>query len=173
VTYTTAHCNTRFLTHWSRPRIEPMSSRMLVCYVNCWATTGTPKFSSIPWLISFSINNLLNSGNQLNSTWFMLSAPQPRNCLKAVNWRNQRAHIICFPSFRNHCPPLSDVHCFKKKKTVILYGSSVFWSFLLGKLNPSYSNLGRNKILCVRITFVKRNTFLRSHCFHSDFNLFS
>ena len=30
------------LTHWARPGIEPLSSWMLVRFVNCWATTGTP-----------------------------------------------------------------------------------------------------------------------------------
>ena len=36
--------NARSLTHWARPGIEPASSWMLVRFVNCWATTGTPKF---------------------------------------------------------------------------------------------------------------------------------
>ena len=34
VTYTTAHGNTRSLTHWSRPGIEPASSWMLVRFVS-------------------------------------------------------------------------------------------------------------------------------------------
>ena len=33
VTYTTAHGNARFLTHWARPGIEPASSWMLVRFV--------------------------------------------------------------------------------------------------------------------------------------------
>ena len=32
------------LTHWARPGIEPAFSWMLVRFVNCWATTGTPFF---------------------------------------------------------------------------------------------------------------------------------
>ena len=39
-TYTTAHSNTRSLTHWLRPRIEPESSWILVGLINCWATKG-------------------------------------------------------------------------------------------------------------------------------------
>ena len=46
VTYTTAHGNAASLTHWARPEIEPTSSWMLVRFVNCWATTGTPQVSS-------------------------------------------------------------------------------------------------------------------------------
>ena len=42
-TYTTAHGNTRSLTHWVRPGIEPVSSRILVRFINCWATTTTPE----------------------------------------------------------------------------------------------------------------------------------
>ena len=32
--------NTGSLTHWARPGIKPPSSRMLVGFINCWATTG-------------------------------------------------------------------------------------------------------------------------------------
>ena len=42
-TYTTAHGNAGSLTHWARPGIEPASSRFLVGFINCWATTRTPK----------------------------------------------------------------------------------------------------------------------------------
>jgi len=41
-TYTTAHSNTKSLTHWARPGIEPASSWMLVRFINRWAMTGTP-----------------------------------------------------------------------------------------------------------------------------------
>ena len=36
------HSNARSLTHWVRPGIEPVSSWMLVGFINHWATTGTP-----------------------------------------------------------------------------------------------------------------------------------
>ena len=41
-TYTTAHGNSRSLTHWVRPGIEPMASWMLVRFVNHWAMIRTP-----------------------------------------------------------------------------------------------------------------------------------
>ena len=44
-TYITAHSNVRSLTHWARPGIESVSSRMLVRFVNLWATIGTPTLS--------------------------------------------------------------------------------------------------------------------------------
>ena len=37
-----SHSNTGSLTHWVRPGIKPPSSWMLVGFVNCWATMGTP-----------------------------------------------------------------------------------------------------------------------------------
>ena len=43
-TYTTAHGNTRSLTHGARPGIKPSYSWILVRFVTCWATMGTP-----PW----------------------------------------------------------------------------------------------------------------------------
>ena len=43
VTYVTACGNTRSLTQWVRPGIEPASSWMIVGFSTCWATTGTPK----------------------------------------------------------------------------------------------------------------------------------
>ena len=38
-----SHSNTGPLTHWVRPGIEPASSWILVRFVNCWATKGTPR----------------------------------------------------------------------------------------------------------------------------------
>ena len=40
-TCTIAHSNTRSLTHWARPGIEPVSSWILVRFVTLWATRGT------------------------------------------------------------------------------------------------------------------------------------
>ena len=44
LTCTTVHGNTRSLTHWVRPRIEPSSSQILIRFINCCATMGTPVF---------------------------------------------------------------------------------------------------------------------------------
>ena len=43
-THTTAHCNAGSLTHWVRPGFEPLSSWLLVRFVNHWATMRTPGF---------------------------------------------------------------------------------------------------------------------------------
>ena len=40
--YTTSHSNTRSLTHWAKPGIEPTPSSVLVRFITCWATIGTP-----------------------------------------------------------------------------------------------------------------------------------
>ena len=41
-TYTTACSNTRPLTHWARPEIKPTSLWILVRFLTCQATAGTP-----------------------------------------------------------------------------------------------------------------------------------
>ena len=43
VTYTTVHGISGLLTHLARPGIEPVSSWILVGFVNHWAMTETPK----------------------------------------------------------------------------------------------------------------------------------
>ena len=43
--HTTAHSNARSLTHWERPGIEPAFLWILVGFINCWATKGTPTTS--------------------------------------------------------------------------------------------------------------------------------
>ena len=42
VAYTTAHSNTRSLTQWAKPGIEPASSWILVGFINCWAMKSIP-----------------------------------------------------------------------------------------------------------------------------------
>ena len=44
----TTHGNTRSLTHWARPGIEPASLWTLLSFVNCWARTGTPRRPFLP-----------------------------------------------------------------------------------------------------------------------------
>ena len=50
VTYTTAHGNARPLTRWSRPGIKPVSSWILVGFINHWAIMGIPKKININFL---------------------------------------------------------------------------------------------------------------------------
>ena len=52
VTYTTARGKPGSLTHRVRPGIEPVTSWLLVRFINHWATTGTPGFNTI--LTTFS-----------------------------------------------------------------------------------------------------------------------
>ena len=72
-TYPTAHSNAESLTHCVRPGIEPTSSWILVGFVTCWATTGTPFFSF--YGCTCGIWKILDWGsNQSCSCW---PAPQP------------------------------------------------------------------------------------------------
>ena len=41
--YTAACSNAGSLTHWVRPEIKPASSWILVGFLTCWATMGTPR----------------------------------------------------------------------------------------------------------------------------------
>ena len=41
--FITANSNSRSLTHWGRPGTEPESSWILLRFINCWATMGTPR----------------------------------------------------------------------------------------------------------------------------------
>ena len=60
MTYTTAHCIARSLTHWVRPGIKPATSWFLVGFVNHWATMGTP--SDVFLLPVHGLALRLNSG---------------------------------------------------------------------------------------------------------------
>ena len=51
VTYTTAHSNAGFLTHWATPGIEPANSWFLVRFVNHRAMTGTPTTQLFQWVL--------------------------------------------------------------------------------------------------------------------------
>lgn len=64
-----------------------------------------------PWAsLDFQLR-LLNSGRGLGSTWLPLWAQKPENSTVAGSYRNYRAHHICFPSSRDHCP-FPDSQCF-------------------------------------------------------------
>lgn len=51
---------------------------------------------------------------------FLLPALQTGHPLQAVSWGNCRAHLICFPSPRDHFPLLLDVQYFKTIASHIL-----------------------------------------------------
>ena len=59
VTYTTSCGNAGSLTHWTRPGIEPVSTWILVRFLNHWVTKGTPVFPCLLllkfWRILFKI----------------------------------------------------------------------------------------------------------------------
>ena len=56
VTYTTVCVNDRSLTHWVRPGIKSSSSWILVRFLTCWTTMGTPKSN---WLLLGWRNTIL------------------------------------------------------------------------------------------------------------------
>ena len=46
-----SHGNARSLTHWARPGMEAASSWILAGFVNHWATTGTPVYLHLCFLV--------------------------------------------------------------------------------------------------------------------------
>ena len=63
-----AHGNTGSLAHWARPGIKPMSSWILVGFVNLWAMTGTLKLS----LFLKTLTILMNTGEVCCEKFFNL-----------------------------------------------------------------------------------------------------
>lgn len=55
--------------------------------------------------------HLLNSESPPDSPWVFISATWYGDSLKAILWGKQKAHLICFPYFRNYCPSLPDLQC--------------------------------------------------------------
>ena len=76
-TYTTAHGNTRSITHWARPGMEPVSSWILVGFVNHWATTGTPK---------------LKFWAEIRSLTFFMTASMAHESSQAKGWIRAVSH---------------------------------------------------------------------------------
>lgn len=54
-------------------------------------------------------SSFLYSRTQPDSIQFPLLVQWPGNSLSAISWSNFRAHLICFSSFKDHGPSLSDV----------------------------------------------------------------
>ena len=96
--YTTTHGNTRSLTHWARPGIEPASSWILVGFVNCWAMEGTPHpyFLMIKGffpIAQISLRRLKNGTLPMSA----VSRVSRQNC----TW----AWVLCFtPWLASQCP---------------------------------------------------------------------
>ena len=69
-TYTTTFGNTRSLTHWARPGIEPASSWILGRFWICWNMTGTP--SPLPSLEPLPCCCLFRSGSNTTNELLLL-----------------------------------------------------------------------------------------------------
>ena len=97
VTYTTAHSNTRSLTHWASPAIEPTSSWMLVgC---CCTTRGTPTF---PGILISRLSSFLSGCcceiicQRLPFPWPLLGQPFPGVHGREHCWRGSGC-CLAFP----------------------------------------------------------------------------
>ena len=60
VTYTTAHCNARSLTHWAKPGIEPTSSWILVRFVST-----SPQREFLKYSFNLEIYHLVRKAKHL------------------------------------------------------------------------------------------------------------
>ena len=69
--YTRAHSNTRSLTHWVRPGIKPLSSWILVVFINHWATMGIPHFFKFCFIfIDIYLTNKMVRYLKCTTRWF-------------------------------------------------------------------------------------------------------
>lgn len=57
------------------------------------------------------------------------STPRVGNAIKAVSWGNFRIQLICFPSPRNHCLMLTNIHSSETTASYMLSSSVLFWLF--------------------------------------------
>ena len=72
VTYIIAHSNAGPLTHWASPGIKPMSSWILIGFINHWAMVGTSITNSLAPFLKLSIFSLLIS-NALCHIWSLFT----------------------------------------------------------------------------------------------------
>ena len=79
-TYTTGHDNAGSLTHWARPGIKPMSSRILVRFLNHWAPKQTPS------LLVALIHSSWWSLHRLGKTFCPLSRRSSLNRIMRTYW---------------------------------------------------------------------------------------
>ena len=117
-TYTTAHSNTRPLTHWARLGIEPTSSWMLIRFINRWAMMGTMfryiKSSRQSYEVGTKWSpfytkkprhrkvKTLRSGIQFEAVWpESISSFNHYNIIPLNYWKKEYAYS---PWFRRHPP---------------------------------------------------------------------
>ena len=81
MSYTTAHSNVGSLTHWARPGIKLISPWILVGFITCWATMGTPLSVSFLFL-SFFLTMLLARGSSQAR-----NEPVPQEWPKLLQWQ--------------------------------------------------------------------------------------
>ena len=84
VTYATAGSNTRSLTQWMRPGIEPTSSQRWVRFLICWATLGPPFWSFWTW--NHRIQKFLGSRKRKKKK--KKETKKYKNKKKKKNWNN-------------------------------------------------------------------------------------
>ena len=130
-----------FIFHTSMNSFSSLTAiftSMMVLFYGCIKFSGLFKdvnnrflmFSSIPWIISLSKNNLLNSGSHTSSAWSPSPPSQPPKSAEAVAGTLTGLSTFVFLSLRNRCPSLPDVHCFTDR--CFMYFIRV-WLFPLGR----------------------------------------
>ena len=75
-TYTTAHGNAGSSTYWAGPGTEPTSSRILLGFINRWATKGTPAntyFLFLLFCLFSTVDTLRLWGGMLLWFWCSIS----------------------------------------------------------------------------------------------------
>ena len=78
----TAHGNTRSLTHWAGLGIKPPYSWILGMFVNCWATTETPRKT----IFKFSIGKKFLSVSSYFEGFFQIKKFSCLHLMCISNW---------------------------------------------------------------------------------------
>lgn len=100
---------------------------LIPCRINC----------SQPDLLRFITASHLRGLQALHD--FSLPVLWTGNSLKSVSQSSHKAHSVCFPSLRVHCPLLPNVHCFWKDIfSIILLCVCVFICSRWKKKSPCY-----------------------------------
>ena len=120
----------RSLFSWICKRCPLQNPRVLSSHVFPSMKTRSPWEFDLPVPTPLSPQLKKTIGIHLSSFSFL--AARPGTALQAINWGHHRVHLICLPSFWEHCPLLSDIHCLKNYGFMYL---SIFSVILSRKTN--------------------------------------
>ena len=145
-TYAATFGNTASLTFWIRPGIEPASSWIVVRFLTCWATVGTPINGIFWWTWSFVVNKVTNF--RLFHLWLLFIVGFLKKLFTSLIF----SYIVLFQYFKRLLFFLFGLFAFSRVAPMAYGGSQA--RDLIGavatSLRQSHSNSGSES--CLRPT---------------------